>query len=104
MSDFLKKIQNQPENVRKIMLWASLAVVGAILFGIWVFYSFGAINNLKTANLFEKMGIPSLKADIDKSIEGIKGKQEEIKQIKKKAEDILNSEELENILKEESKQ
>lgn len=96
--DFLKKIQNQPENVRKIILWAALTVVGAILIIFWVLHSVKAVNNFSKADFWNKLNISKMQSDASKSIEDIKQKASDLENIKQKAEDILNDAEIEKMI------
>ena len=43
MMDFLKKIQNQPEHIRKIILWAIVIIVALILGSWWIYSSYWKI-------------------------------------------------------------
>lgn len=33
---FLKKLQNKPENIRKIILWVAIIIIGLALIFLWV--------------------------------------------------------------------
>lgn len=99
--DFLKKIQSQPKNVRVMILWAILIVIGIILFVFWVLHSVRAVNNFSKSNFFEQLNVPGMKADVNKSVGDIKEKIDDVEKIKKEAEDILNNKELEKMIEEE---
>lgn len=99
--NFLKKIQNQPKEIREIILWAILVVVGIIFFIFWFFHSLKAVGNVSKSNVFEKLDIPDLQADVNEGINGIKEKVDDIENLKNKAEDILNNEEIKKILESE---
>jgi len=98
--DFLKKIQKQPENIRLMILWAVLIVIGIILFVFWVLHSVRAVNSFSKSNFFEQLNVSDMKADVNKSVEDVKQKAEDISNIKQKAEDILNDKEIEKLIEE----
>jgi FtsZ-interacting cell division protein ZipA len=98
--DFLKKIQSQPKNVRVIILWAVLVIIGIILFVFWVLHSVRAVNSFSRSNFFEQLNVSDMKADVNKSVDDVKQKAEDIQSIKQKAEDILNDKEIERLIEE----
>jgi len=43
--DFLNKVRNQPEHVRKIILWVIVIITALILAGWWIYSSYWKIKN-----------------------------------------------------------
>jgi len=63
---FLKKIQQQPEYVRKLILWITIIIVGLILMIFWVLFFLRKIKEFPKEEFVEKLNLPSLEAEIDK--------------------------------------
>ena len=56
----LKKIQNLPEKIKKIILWAALAVAGIILFFFFLNNLQNRLNNLTAENLQKGLKFPEI--------------------------------------------
>ncbi len=64
MKSFFTKLQNLPEQKRKIILWSTIIIIGIILF---VFYAKNInqkIKNFPRQEFIEKLKIPSLGKEI----------------------------------------
>jgi len=58
--DLLKKIRNQPENIRKIILWVIIIIVGLGLAIFWVKNFQKRLKSFQKEELKEKLQLPSL--------------------------------------------
>ena len=63
--DILKKIQNQPEKTRKIILWSITTLAGISLFILLVKNFQQKYQNLKLEDLKEKLNFPSLEKNLE---------------------------------------
>lgn len=59
--NILQKFQNQPEKVRKAILWLVVIIAGLILFIFWLKNAQEKIKNFQK----EGLGLPSLKEQIE---------------------------------------
>lgn len=64
MGDFLKKLQKQPEHIRKIILWITVAIVALILGSYWIYNSYQKIKNFQTKEIIEEQWIKNLKQQL----------------------------------------
>lgn len=66
INNFLNKLRNQPENVKKIILWSIVSIVAVALLIFWWFFIFQkALNNLNRENLEKSFNIQELKEKIN---------------------------------------
>lgn len=72
--DFLEKLRNQPDNIRKAIVWGITIFLGLIFIALWFFYSYNKIKNLNSAQVIKQLDIPNFNS-ID--IEYIENKPEE---------------------------
>ncbi|PIR72105.1 MAG: hypothetical protein COU42_02525 [Candidatus Nealsonbacteria bacterium CG10_big_fil_rev_8_21_14_0_10_36_24] len=56
--DFLKKIQNQPERIRKMILWITVVVVALILASWWIYNSYWNLKNFKEEEFIKELELP----------------------------------------------
>lgn len=58
MRDFLKKLQKQPEHIRKLILW-TIVVIIALILGVWWFCgSYQKIKKFETEKFMEELNLP----------------------------------------------
>ena len=83
----LEKIRNQSESRRKIILWSAIVVIALVLFLFYLKNIQNAVKNLKSANLKEKMKLPSLSEEF-KNLPKLEtpGLQEQLDNIKEEME------------------
>lgn len=65
MKDFIKKIQGLPERKRKIILWATILVLGICLSVFYVKNIGRSIKNFQKEKLIKEFKMPSLKEEIE---------------------------------------
>jgi len=61
---FLRKIQNQPEHIRKIILWSLVVIFGLGLATWWVKNFQQKIKSFEKEEFIEELKIPSLKEEL----------------------------------------
>lgn len=98
----LKKIQSQPENIKKIILWAVIIPFAVIILVIWVKDIQNKVNNFDVSSLKNQLQIPALEEDLSNlpklempkvSLPEIPLSEEELKQL----EELENSGQLDNL-------
>ena len=57
---FLKKLQEQPRYIRKIILWAIVIIIGIIFLAVWVRNSQARLRNFQLEGFKEQLKLPSL--------------------------------------------
>lgn len=63
--NFFQKLQNRPERERKIILWATVAIIGVILVS-FLFDNFKKrLEDFKTEEFKEDLEIPSLEEEFE---------------------------------------
>jgi len=55
---FLKKIQDQPKNVRKAIFWVTITIVGAIFLFAWVQVFKARVEQAREKNLLDQYKLP----------------------------------------------
>ncbi len=60
MAGFLKKLQNYPENTKKVILWVSVIVVGLALSAVYIFYVRWKITSFQEKGFMESAGLPAI--------------------------------------------
>lgn len=65
--DILKRLQTQPEYIRRIILWGTVIVLGLIL-GVWWIKRFSQrLENFSQKEFTEQLKIPDFKEELKKS-------------------------------------
>ena len=100
--DSLKKIQNLPEEQRKIILWLAVGLVGVMSFFFFIKRANRKIEDFKERNPFEEIEVPSFEPTSDMGeVKEMIGDFEEAKKVLENLEEIeegeLSPEELEEI-------
>ena len=77
MKDFLEKLKNQPEPVRKKIFVVAMAVVGVVVFSFYLFSIRDSIGNAMAKDAKEQSGLageftlPSVKDSISASLKDV---------------------------------
>ena len=58
--DFIKKLQKQPEHIRKIILWSVVIIVGLVLVVLWIHNSYQEIKNLQSKEIIKEQWISNI--------------------------------------------
>ncbi len=58
--NFLKKIQQRPEKERKLILWITITIIGAMLLYLWWVLFKREVKEVLNGNTFEKIKFPSI--------------------------------------------
>jgi hypothetical protein len=61
--NFLKKIQQQPEYVRKLILWAITIIIGLGLIIFWFWSSYRGMRGFSKERFIQNLNFPSLKSE-----------------------------------------
>ena len=64
IESFLKKIQKQPENVRKLILWITVIIIGLILASLWLLNIFQKIQKFNKEDFEKALNLPTLQEKI----------------------------------------
>jgi len=59
--DFLKKLQNQPKHVRKIILWVIVIIVALGLASWWIRSSYWKIKKFPAEEFIKELELPKFK-------------------------------------------
>ena len=62
--DILKKLQNQPESTRKIILWSIIIVIGIGLLFLWSKNFQQKLKNFQIEEFKEELKLPSLEGKL----------------------------------------
>ena len=62
--DIIKKIQNQPEGIRKIILWSIVVFLGFIFLFLWIQSLRLRLEATKERNIFEELKLPKFEEKI----------------------------------------
>ena len=66
IENFLNNLRNQPENVKKRILWSVVSIVAIILIFFWWFFIFQkTLSNLNKENLEKSFNIKGLEEKIN---------------------------------------
>ena len=103
ISEFIKKIQSQPEHIRKIILWSVVIIVGLGFLFLWLQSVKIRLKTFQKEKFFESIGIPELQEELKKmpetefpEIEIPELSEEELKELEKLMEETKEKE-LQNI-------
>jgi len=61
---FLKKIQEQPRHIRKIIFWVIVVFLGIIFFIIWFYSTKERLEEAKEKKLFEQLKLPKIEEQL----------------------------------------
>jgi len=64
---FLKKLQKQPEHIRKLILWIVVIITGLILVILWAINVSYNIRKLQEENLSDQLNLPVLEEELQSS-------------------------------------
>ena len=62
--DFITKLQNKPEHIRKRILWALIIIIGLILIIFWIAFSYQKIQEFQKQEFIEGVNLPALREQI----------------------------------------
>ena len=63
--DIIGKIQNQPERIRKIILWSVIVFLGFIFLFLWIQSLKSRLEAAKERNIFEELQVPQLEKKVE---------------------------------------
>jgi hypothetical protein len=63
--DFLKKVQEQEEQTRKVILWGVTIAVGILLFAAWGFYTMNSLQNNEAPPLEDQLQLQLLQEQFE---------------------------------------
>lgn len=81
--DFLKKIQNLPEEKKKIILWVIVGFFGVILFFYWIGMTERNLSGFNKEKTMENIKFPEIE---EESIKNIETQLEELKNLEQNEE------------------
>lgn len=58
--DILNKLRKQPENIRKLILWITIIILGLVLAVWWIYSSYQGIKKLQAEKIIEELNLPDL--------------------------------------------
>lgn len=61
---FLKKIQDQPKHIRKIIFWVIIIFLGIIFFFTWFYSLKGRLEEAKKREIFEQLKPPKFEEQL----------------------------------------
>lgn len=62
--DFITKLQNKPEHIRKRILWALVIIIGLVLIVFWIAVSYKRIQGFQGQEFIEETNLPVFKEQI----------------------------------------
>lgn len=65
MISFLKKIQNQPKHIRKIIFWVTIIIIGIILLLTWIQGVKTRIKEVEPRKMFEQLKPSTFGEDLE---------------------------------------
>jgi len=64
-SEFIEKLQNQPEGVRKIILWSVVIIVAFCFFAVYIKFFVGKrIEGFQKERIIKELQLPELKEEL----------------------------------------
>ena len=89
---WLQKIQNQPENIRKIIFWVIIIIIGGSLLIIWARSLKETMESFEVEQLKQDSGIPIFEQDWEKfNMPTPDMSQEELKKLEELLKEAQNS-------------
>lgn len=64
INDFIKKLQNKPEHIRKLILWIIVIITGLILVILWAINVSWSIKKFQEENLYNQLNLPALEEEL----------------------------------------
>lgn len=58
--NFLEKLRNQPEHIRKLILWTIVIIIALILGSLWIYNSYQSIKNFQPKEFIEQQWIKNI--------------------------------------------
>jgi len=62
---FLKKLQSQPEYIRKMVLWSVVIILGLGLVIWWINSSYQKLKKFEKEEFIKKMNLPSFRGELE---------------------------------------
>lgn len=89
--EFIKKIQNLPEEKRKVIFWLAVIIIGISLFLGWVKSLEIKIKSFRTEKIKEELKIPQLEEELKglQKLEMPEADQEELKKLEELLKEFL---------------
>lgn len=81
--DFIKKLQKQPEHIRKMILWSVVIIIGLGLIIWWIDRSYRKIKEFDKEGFIERLNIDVLEDQLQ-DLPKIEMPQEELKRLEEK--------------------
>ena len=69
--NFLKKLQDQPEDIRKIIVWGITIFLAVVLVGLWIFYSYSRVKKFNKELFMDQLNPPDFNEEAKKQEESI---------------------------------
>jgi len=69
INDFIKKLQNKPEHIRKLILWIVVIITGLILVILWAINVSWNIKKFQEENLYNRLNLPAFEEALQSSKE-----------------------------------
>ena len=66
--NFIKKLQNKPERIRKFILWIIVIIVALILASWWIYNSFAKFKNFKEEEFIKDIELPKFEEIEERSL------------------------------------
>src|SRR4030042_3409405 len=66
MTDLLKKIQNQPKHIKKIIFWVTVIIVGTLFLFTFIYSLKARIEAIRPEKIFEQYKPPTFEEDLNK--------------------------------------
>ena len=62
---FIEKLQNKPENTKKIILWVTVIIVGLVLFFLWIINAKRSIQEFWKEDFFTNFNVSGFKEKME---------------------------------------
>ena len=66
--DFINKLQNQPEHIRKVILWIIVIIVALILASWWIYNSYWKLKNFPKEEFIKELKLPKFEEIKERSL------------------------------------
>ena len=90
--NFLNRLRRQPEHIRKLILWATIIIIGLGLLVWWIHSSYWKIKNFPKEEFIKEVNLPNFEED---KMEMPEVSEEELKELEKIRDEIKKAEEAE---------